>query len=425
MDSTVDLADFVEMNDVYNPHVKGYPNIKYPDMKTPFVPLDYSLGFLLILCALIGIPGNILGVFYFTSMKKKDRVTLLYIIICSIDITTSFSHLPVAIAMFRGRKPGLFNNYLFCVLWETIYTILQKMSIFLVLLLSTLRTVAIVKPFYKIRIRTVMGSVVGYLVILVLIPVLQYKIPPLRGEFKYSWDGAYCYYNFEMKFEHAVNLVMVGLPPILTFLTLMVSVLKLHFSAKKSVSRSVKGDGSPRAKVIQKWKDRASITIVMFSSLFLVCNLPLFVNMMHNMTTRFFGVKYPGVYFGTRFMFWYSWHIAKMESVVVNAALNPVFYYCRMKRFRLWCNMVITCRSFRLTDLHNSIRPGFSGMQASSDAAYRLRMVRSAKMANGRFENGQCQTMSQSVADSSGTGCSGLVEELASSSADNYCETNL
>ena len=98
MNSTVDLADFVEMNDVYNPHVKGYPNIKYPDMKTPFVPLDYSLGFLLILCALIGIPGNILGVFYFTSMKKKDRVTLLYIIICSIDITTSFSHLPVAIA---------------------------------------------------------------------------------------------------------------------------------------------------------------------------------------------------------------------------------------------------------------------------------------------------------------------------------------
>ena len=180
-------------------------------------------------------------------------------------------------------------------------------------------------------------------------------IRPLRGEFKYSWDGAYCYYNFEMKFEHAVNLVMVGLPAILTFITLLVSIIKLHKTAKKSAaSHSL---SSPRAKVIEKWKHKASVTIAMFTTLFLVCNIPLFMNLMHNMTTRFFGVEYPGVYFSTRFMFWYSWHIAKMESVVVNAALNPLLYYSRMKSFRTWSRQVLTYRTLIKDD--DESRAGF------------------------------------------------------------------
>ena len=275
---------------VYNPHVKKYPD--YPGMDTPFISLDYLLGCLLILCALVGIPGNIVGAVVFSSTTKKDRVTLLYIIICSIDTVTSFTHLPVAIALFRDRSPGVFNEYLFCMFWEIVFSILQKMSIFVVLLLSTFRTLAIVFPFYKIRIRTVMISVAGYLIFLLLIPLLKHVIRPLRGEFKYSWDGAYCYYNFEMKFEHAVNLVLVGLPPVLTFITLLVSIIILHHSAKKSVTtESLRGLKSPRARTIYKWKRRASITIAMFTTLFLVCNIPLFINLMQNMTTRFFGVK--------------------------------------------------------------------------------------------------------------------------------------
>ena len=307
----------------YDSHVKSYPD--YPDMDTPYIPLDNTLGCLLFLCALVGIPGNLLGALYFSSTTTEDSVSLLYTIICSVDTITSITHLPVAVALFRGREPGVFGNYLFCALWDVIYTILQKLSMFLVLLLSTFRTVIIVNPYYKVRIRTILCSVVGYVVFLVLIPVLQYVITPLRGEFKYSWDGAYCYYNFQIKLEHVINLLLAGLPPILTFLTLLVSVFKLRYS------------------VTESWKRQASVTIAMFTTLFLVCNLPLFINLMHNMTSTFFGVEYPGVYFGTRFMFWYSWHIAKMQSVVVNAALNPVLYYCRMGRFRTWSDAVLAC----------------------------------------------------------------------------------
>ena len=335
MNTTETLGGTVHMADIYDSHVKSYPN--YTGITTPYPALDYSFGCLLLLSALVGISGNILGAIFFSSVSsttQKDWVALLYTIICIIDSITSIAHLPVAIALFRGRRPGVFGEHWFCALWGTLYTVLQKLSIFLVLLLSTFRTVIIVNPLSKIRIKTVRNSVVWYVIILVLIPVLQYVITPLRGEFKYSWDGAYCFYNFRMKFEHAVNLVLVGLPPILTFITLLVTVVKLNTERLACVSE-------PRTS-IQEWKHRASITIAMFTTLFLVCNLPLFINLMHNMTTRFFGVEYPGVYFSSRFMFWYSWHVAKMESVVVNAALNPVLYYYRMRKFRVWFNQVVT-----------------------------------------------------------------------------------
>ena len=318
--------------DLYNPHVKSYPD--YPGMKTPYTPLDYTLGTLLLLCTLVGVPGNLLGVRFFSSQTNKDRVTLLYIVICSVDIVTSISHLPVAVALFRGRKPGVFESYLFCALWEILFTVLQKMSIFLVLLISTSRTISILKPFYKIQIKAMMSVVLGYLVVLLIFPVLQRTIPALRGEFKYSWDGAYCYYNFEMKFEHTINLILVGLPPILTFVNLLICIIRLHAVRQRLM-------GPSKTKSAEAWKYRVSVTIAMFTGLFLICNLPLFINLMHNMTTTFFGVEYPGVYFGTRFMFWYSWHIAKIESVVVNATLNPILYYCRMKNFRSWCNCVV------------------------------------------------------------------------------------
>jgi hypothetical protein len=387
MNMTGILGEDINMTDVYNPHVKSYPS--YPAMKTPYQSLDYSLGTFLILCTLVGVPGNIMGALFFSSTTREDSVALLYTVVCSVDTVTSFAHLPVTVAMLSGRRPGIFNNHLFCALWDVMYSILQKISMFLVLLLSTFRTVIIINAYYKIRAKIVMGCVVGYLAILLLIPLLRYVIPPLRGEYKYSWDGAYCYYNFRMKFEHAVNLVLVGLPPILTFMTLVVSVIKLKHSARRY--SAVQSDQYRSAKILDRWKHRAGVTITMFTILFLVCNLPLFINLMHNMTTRFFGVEYPGVYFGSRFMFWYSWHIARMESVVVNAALNPILYYCRMMRFRGWCGDVTSCISLKRKDYGNHRKTGFMQMEAFKSKITGITMAQTTENAVelSRFEEGK------------------------------------
>ena len=52
----------------------------------------------------------------------------------------------------------------------------------------------------------------------------------------------------------------------------------------------------------------------------MVWKVPLFLDLMLNMiSTFFFQVKNPGVYIGTRFIFWYSWHIARTTSVVIKS----------------------------------------------------------------------------------------------------------
>ena len=344
--------------DLYSPHVKSYPD--YPGIKTPYIPLDCLLGSLLLLCALVGIPGNILGTFFFASVTRENKIAKLYIIICSIDTITSFTPLPVAIAMFRGRKPSLFNEHTFCVLWTVVYTGLHKISTFLVVTLSISRTVAIVRPFYKIKEKTLMMSVAGYiLAILFLLPLLHDAMPPLRGEIQYFWDGAQCSYNYRTWLGHAINLLLVGLPPIIIFITLILSVVNLYRAAERSSARRT----SFIIKKIEQRRNQASITIAMFTSLFLVCNIPLFIHLMLNLASKFFGVEYPGVYLGSRFMFWYSWHIANIDTVVLNAVLNPVLYYCRMRDFRAWCSKVIRGKflarreynAFQMTELSQKI----------------------------------------------------------------------
>ena len=50
--------------------------------------LDIFLGVLLALCTLIGVPGNLVALRYFTSARKPALPTYIYIAIASVDICT-------------------------------------------------------------------------------------------------------------------------------------------------------------------------------------------------------------------------------------------------------------------------------------------------------------------------------------------------
>ena len=47
-------------------------------------------------------------------------------------------------------------------------------------------------------------------------------------------------------------------------------------------------------------------------------------------------LTYPGPLFKDSFMFWYSWILGKIYFTVLNAVLNPVLYYWRIREFRNW-----------------------------------------------------------------------------------------
>ena len=109
---------------------------------------DKMLGTILILCALVGAPANVMALRFFRSTRRMSDLTIqLYISICCIDICTSVAHIPVAISLFSDRYPVLFNNTVFCAAWNVVVRFLLEISMFLVMLLSVSRCIAIALPY--------------------------------------------------------------------------------------------------------------------------------------------------------------------------------------------------------------------------------------------------------------------------------------
>jgi hypothetical protein len=159
--------------------------------------------------------------------------------------------------------------------------------------------------------------------------VLQALIIPYGGsEMFYDYDNinAYCYYAINGHFAKIDQLLFsmsLGIPPFATFISFAISVYKL--SKKNSMSHTM-----------SKRKQQASVTIASFTALFLICNAPCFINNLVYTIGYFMNIEYPRPFYMSTFMFFYSWVLAEVVSMVVNAALNPVLYYLRVQGLKVW-----------------------------------------------------------------------------------------
>jgi hypothetical protein len=87
---------------------------------------------------------------------------------------------------------------------------------------------------------------------------------------------------------------------------------------------------------MSKKKQQASVTLASFTALFMICNAPCFVNNVVYVVGYFMSRKYPRPFYMSTFMFFYSWVLAEVVSMVLNAALNPVLYYLRVQGLKGW-----------------------------------------------------------------------------------------
>lgn len=148
------------------------PNIPHLLTTPLYRHYDALIGSFLSLCLIVGLPGNLISLLYFTSSPKRDFSTLLYILVSGVDICTSVTHLPVTIALFNNRNPGLFEGSVFCVSWFVFFSYLQMMSMFLVMLLSVSRTVTLYYLRYIIKIKHLLIAFLSYTVFIILWRVL-------------------------------------------------------------------------------------------------------------------------------------------------------------------------------------------------------------------------------------------------------------
>ena len=204
---------------------------------------------------------------------------------------------------------------------------------FLAMLLSVTRAIAVSLPFYKVSKSAVIGSFVIYSSYMVIVSSV---INLFAFSFEYKNEASYCILGYTerdvvadiMWMVYSIeHLIITGVPPILAFISFVVCTLNLR---KASVSAAS-----------QEHNNRASTTIAMFTGLFLICNLPYFVIYTGRCLMILWSEPYPGRMFSKIFMYWYSWPVAKILFTGLNAALNPVLYYCRMTDFKLWISKLV------------------------------------------------------------------------------------
>ena len=332
---------------------------------------DGFLGIILSFCFVIGTTGNIFAFCYFIS-SRRDVPTTIYILMTIVDFTASFTVFPVITELFSNRK-GLLQNYIVvCNIWGFIWSIIPYISVFLVLVLSTLRTLSLMSPFSSVpkKIPLILFGV--YTVLL----ILRVAIPLLMGYFKFVYykpelhcmeestkllDNNKALYNKILGFKVLFNLFGLAIPLIPVVLSAILSCWSVWVSQKKcvtpikakstpalrkfitTISRKVKRDlpqessdsastTTTTVKQQQNVQKRATVTILILTFSYIMFNVPVFiVYVVYTVWwTKDFGKGMFDGYFAEQ----YLWGLVYVGLVVFNAAVNPIIYIWRVKKMR-------------------------------------------------------------------------------------------
>ena len=435
-------------------------------LQTQYRVFDGIIAECLLICLVIGLPGNALSLVYFIKTRSRNLPNLLYMTVCSVDMVTCLIHVPVTINLLNKRDPGLLGNEYFCGVWYFTLLIVQQLSVFVVMVISITRTIVITFPFYQINKNLVFTSIL----VTFLYHTIWTAVRFLGGQYYYSKGFGYCdFYRETLTIPYRINYsVTIGLFPLFVFVSLVLSVLGVR--SRNSVWNQVFSTGlgnqnragvgnqnftgrgnqnctglgnknraglgnqnraglgnqnraglgnqnrtgfenqnrtgfenqnrtvfenqnrtgfenqnrtgfenqnrtgfenpnrtglenpnrtglgtSKLADLSQLRKRESSVTMIYFTVIFLICNFFTFLNnVVYIASIASGGVdNYPGQLYSNTFMFFYSWLISEIVCTVINAALNPVLYFCRMRRMRCWVLRVLKLRNSKIVAVEN------------------------------------------------------------------------
>ena len=102
-------------------------------------------------------------------------------------------------------------------------------------------------------------------------------------------------------------------------------------------SEALSNNTNPSIKIV-RLGDRmrhATVTIIIFTTVYFIFNFPLIILYILWFITAL-KYSYPGPYFSSTFMLFYSWHLTEALGVALNSLINPWIYFFRIKDFRVW-----------------------------------------------------------------------------------------
>ncbi|KAL5266164.1 hypothetical protein ACHWQZ_G006721 [Mnemiopsis leidyi] len=287
-------------------------------------PGDAVLGSGLVLCTLVGLTGNIPAALYFWGRRTRTVYDLLYLVISCIDICTCTITFPVITSLLHDRRAMLFENYSFCAAWATAFYFIGRYLAFIAFVMSVTRTIAIYTPHYNVGNLPVKRICAVYFCLMAAFYISLFA-------FKSTW----IIYSSVVVYCNPVFMAAddwVWYPYILTklliLLLLPLSVLtSFLLSAVPLVTKRKLQCGDNSTKF---WK--ASVTIALFTGLYLACHLPMFVITAMESARLWLDLEHPD----STFLYWYDYLLAEFSCTVLDSALNPCLYLWRMADFRRW-----------------------------------------------------------------------------------------
>ena len=168
----------------------------------------------------------------------------------------------------------MFNNGSFCLIWTVLFYYILRISIFLVLLVTVTRTMGMTFPVHRVRPKRVLIALAVYSGIIILVDVVFLASGLL--EMNYRQQEAFCemFEPMELKLENyqaaKIYTVLLKLELILPSLMVFVSFIVgtvLLFKQMENRRKMKKDESELRY---------ASVTVALFTIIFLICNLPCF-----------------------------------------------------------------------------------------------------------------------------------------------------
>ena len=284
-----------------------------------YMDIMYCITYMI--CFFIGGIGNFFALHFF-STRNKDLAKAIYIFICAIDFVISLQA-PILAAPFISsdvirviKRAQVFSQF-----WGILWMVTSNCSVFLVAVLSLTRTWSVLFPFKKLVSKSIVLLVILlYIVLLTVQATIPFwaDMQPNRDKYQYIMEFNFPVWNSEYlirgrKIYQQVYIIEQYFPLIPIVISGMITIASLKRSSTNSA--------------INKANRQVTITILLFTFTYVILNIPrtvvYFLIAFIDKEIMRFDVPY-----------YHFFHVYEIASVLLNAAINPVLYFFRMKEFR-------------------------------------------------------------------------------------------
>ena len=296
---------------------------------------DGAIGALLILCMVVGIPGNLVSIFYFFTKATKSVHNTLYMVACLTDTCTLLTAVgPISVLISdTGRSEMVFENSGFCQLWTVIFYFVLRFSLFVVMMISISRTSSIMLPFRVINTKAVIWVCIIYATWILTKDTLFIGMDAVHPEY-YEKHFASCVYFYNSSEPLGVAYLAFGTAEValVAIIIIINFVISLVYFIKK-----------PKLNVLDASKFRnVSITITIFTAVCIACILPMIILLI----LQLFHVNR----YMTDLTLSYARVMTHVFMIVLNAAINPCVYMLRMPSYFQWARKRSINLSMKIRD---------------------------------------------------------------------------